>query len=152
MAQAVAMQTGRMFDTATQVVDCVPSSEAVAGPAVAPAARNGLVSRGRLFGLLERAERVALVSTPAGSGKTVLLRSWIGQAGLADRAAWVSAGRELRDPRQFWACVADALRGTAPGRGLVRPLPAAPDHDGWAAVERTTGGSGHAAGAGLADR
>jgi LuxR family maltose regulon positive regulatory protein len=66
----------------------------------------------------------------------VLLRSWIGQAGLADRTAWVSAGRDLRDPRQFWACVADALRGTTPGAGLVRPVTAAPDPDGWAAVER----------------
>jgi LuxR family maltose regulon positive regulatory protein len=96
----------------------------------------GLVSRGRLFGRLERAGRVALVSTPAGSGKTVLLRSWIGKAGLADRAAWVSAGQDWRDPQQFWLSVADGLRGTVPGGGLVRPLTAAPDLDGWAVVER----------------
>jgi LuxR family maltose regulon positive regulatory protein len=32
---------------------------------------------------------VTVVSAPPGSGKTVLLRSWIGAAGLAGRAAWV---------------------------------------------------------------
>ena len=30
----------------------------------------------------------------------------------------------------------DALRGTAAGAALVRPLTAAPDLDGWAIVER----------------
>jgi LuxR family maltose regulon positive regulatory protein len=30
-----------------------------------------------------------MVSAPPGSGKTVLLRSWIDAAGLAERAAWV---------------------------------------------------------------
>ena len=32
--------------------------------------------------------------------------------------------------------MADALRGTAAGSALVRPLTAAPDLDGWAVVER----------------
>ncbi len=134
MTVTVAMQTGGMFDTATQALDAALLREAAAGPVGAPV-RNGLVSRGRLFGRLERAGRVALVSTPAGSGKTALLRSWIGQAGLADRAAWVSAGREPGDPRPFWARVADALRGTGPGGGLVRPPAAGPDGDGRAVVE-----------------
>jgi LuxR family maltose regulon positive regulatory protein len=135
MAGAAAMQTGRMFDRVTQVVESVAWRGTAASPVGAPV-RIGLVSRSRLFGLLERAGRVALVSAPAGSGKTVLLRSWIGKAGLADHAAWVSAGRDSRDPQQFWACVADALRGTAAGGGLVRPPEAAPDLDGWTVVER----------------
>src|SRR5260221_9980996 len=138
MAGAIAMQTGPMFDTATQVVESVPwrgSAASPVGPLGGPA-RMGLVSRSRLFGRLERAGRVVLVSTPAGSGKTVLLRSWIGKAGLADRAAWVSAGQDWRDPQQFWLSGADGLRGTVPGGGLVRPLTAAPDLDGWAVVER----------------
>ncbi|HEY6499557.1 MAG TPA: hypothetical protein VIZ20_09025, partial [Streptosporangiaceae bacterium] len=67
---------------------------------------------------------------------TVLLRSWIGEAGVADRAAWVPVGRDERDPQRFWASVLGALRGTAPGSGLVRELTAAPDLDGWAVVER----------------
>jgi len=51
-----------------------------------------VVSRARLFGRLAAPARVIVVSAPPGSGKTVLLRSWLGQAGLPGRAAWVSAG------------------------------------------------------------
>ena len=94
------------------------------------------MSRCALFGRLFEAERVVQISAPAGSGKTVLMRSWIAEAGLGRHAAWVSVDREERDPRRFWISVADALRGTAAGSVLVRPLTAAPDLDGWAVVER----------------
>jgi len=66
----------------------------------------------------------------------VLLRSWIGQAGLAGRAAWVPTGRGERDPQQFWLSVTGALRQTGPGSVLVRPLTAAPAMDGGAVTER----------------
>jgi hypothetical protein len=49
----------------------------------------------------------------------VLLRSWLGQEGLAGRAAWVPAGRGERDPQRFWASVAGALRQTSGGAGLA---------------------------------
>ena len=94
------------------------------------------MSRCALFGRLAEAERVVQISAPAGSGKTVLMRSWIAEAGLTRDAAWVPVDREVRDPRGFWILVADALRGTAAGSALVRPLTAAPDLDGWAVVER----------------
>jgi LuxR family maltose regulon positive regulatory protein len=94
------------------------------------------VSRGALFARLSGAARVTEVSAPAGSGKTFLLRSWIGQAGLTGRAAWVSVQAGERDPQRFWIAVADALRDTAGGAALVRPLTAAPDLDGWEIVER----------------
>ena len=102
----------------------------------APAVRGGVVSRCALFGRLFEAERVVQISAPAGSGKTVLMRSWIAEAGLARHAAWVPVDSQERDPRRFWISVADALRGTAAGSALVRPLTAAPDLDGWAVVER----------------
>jgi LuxR family transcriptional regulator, maltose regulon positive regulatory protein len=109
----------------------------VAGPqtAAAPAARR-VVARRALFARLTGAGRVTVLSAPAGSGKTVLLRSWIAGAGLAQRAAWVPVHGEERHPQQFWISAADALRNTAPGSKLVRPLTAAPDLDGWAIVER----------------
>jgi LuxR family maltose regulon positive regulatory protein len=94
------------------------------------------VSRRALFARLSEAKRVVQISAPAGSGKTVLVRSWIADAGLAQRAAWVPVDSQERDPRRFWISVADALRGTAAGAALVRPLTAAPDLDGWAMVER----------------
>jgi LuxR family transcriptional regulator, maltose regulon positive regulatory protein len=84
-----------------------------AGPPVAPAVRDGVVSRPGLFELLGRAGRVTEVTAPAGSGKTLLLRSWIGESGLAERAAWVPVQGEERDPQRFWLSVLGALRDTA---------------------------------------
>jgi LuxR family transcriptional regulator, maltose regulon positive regulatory protein len=94
------------------------------------------VSRPRLFGRLATQALVTVVSAPAGSGKTVLLRSWISWAGAAARAAWVPAGRGERDPQRFWLSVLAALRQTGPGAALVRELTAAPDLDGGAIIER----------------
>ncbi len=94
------------------------------------------MSRRGLVGRLAAAGRVAVVSAPAGSGKTVLLRSWIGAAGLAGRAAWVPVEAGERDGQRFWLSVVGALRGTSAGSGLVRALTAAPELDGWAVVER----------------
>jgi len=110
-------------------------SDAVAGGVAGPGAR-GIISRPRLFERLASPTRVTVVSAPPGSGKTVLLRSWISQVGLAGRAAWVPAGRGERDPQQFWLSVLGALRQTGPGSVLVQPLTAAPDLDGWAIAER----------------
>ena len=95
-----------------------------------------VVARRGLFGRLAEPARVMVVSGPPGSGKTVLLRSWIGQAGLGDCAAWVAAGRDERDPQRFWLSVLGALRQTWRGSRLVQPVTAAPDLDGWAIVER----------------
>jgi LuxR family transcriptional regulator, maltose regulon positive regulatory protein len=82
------------------------------------------------------ATRVTVVSAPAGSGKTVLLRSWIGLEEMAGRVGWVPSEREKRDPQRFWLSVLRALRQTDLGAGLVQALSAAPDLDGWAIVER----------------
>ena len=96
---------------------------------------DGVVARPALFGRLGGPARVSVVSAPAGSGKTVLLRSWVAGAGLAGRAGWVAAGREERDPQRFWLSVAGAPRATGPGAGLVRAVTGAPDLDGWALAE-----------------
>ena len=106
------------------------------GAAGAPAVRDGVVSRAGLFGRLTQAQRVVQLSAPPGSGKTVLLRSWIAGAGLADCTAWLSVPGEQCDPAQLWISVVGALRDTAPGAALVRGLTAAPDLDGWTVVER----------------
>jgi LuxR family transcriptional regulator, maltose regulon positive regulatory protein len=113
----------------------VAGVDAVAGAAAGGGAR-GVVSRPRLFGRLGARARVSVVSAPAGSGKTVLLRSWMSWAGVAGSAAWVPAGRGERDPQRFWLAVLAALRATAAGSVLVRELTAAPDLDGWVITER----------------
>jgi LuxR family maltose regulon positive regulatory protein len=110
-------------------------SDAGVGGVAGPGA-GGIVSRPRLFERLAASARVTVVSAPPGSGKTVLLRSWIGESSLAERAAWVPVGRGERDPQRFWLSVLGTLRQTAPGSALVRPLTAAPDLDGWAIAER----------------
>ena len=97
---------------------------------------GGVVPRPGLFERLGASARVTVLSAPPGSGKTVLLRSWIDEPGRAGRVAWVAVGRGEQDPQRFWLSVLGALRGTSAGSGLVRELTAAPDLDGWAVVER----------------
>ncbi len=79
---------------------------------------------------------MVIVSAPAGSGKTFLLRSWIADARLSDSTAWVSVTRAAPDPQTFWISVLDALRGTAAGARLMRDLTPAPGLDGAAILER----------------
>jgi LuxR family maltose regulon positive regulatory protein len=102
----------------------------------APAVHDGIVPRRALLERLGAAGLVTVVSAPPGSGKTVLLRSWISAAGLAERAGWVSVHGGENDEQRFWLSVLDALRQTGPGSGLVRELTAAPGLDGWAIAER----------------
>src|SRR5215472_5175783 len=113
------------------VADTTAAAE-YAGSGVEP----WLIPRPGLFELLNTAERVVLVSAPAGSGKTFLLRSWIAAEGLGERAAWVSVGREEHDAQAFWLSVLDSLRETRIGSGQVRELTAAPDLDGATIVRR----------------
>src|SRR5262245_40507518 len=103
----------------------------VAGPGAA-----GVVSRPGLWERLGAAGRVTVVSAPPGSGKTVLMRSWISGPDLAGRAAWVAVERDERDPQRFWLSVLGALRQTVPGSALVGELTAAPNLDGWVIAER----------------
>ncbi len=97
---------------------------------------SAIVPRPTLFQRLDRSAQVTVVSAPAGSGKTVLLASWLETANLTDRAAVVQVIRNERDPQRFWLSVLAALRQTSAGSTLVRELTAAPDLDGWAIVER----------------
>ena len=97
---------------------------------------SGVVERRRLLELLRQPGRVTLLSAPAGSGKTVLLRSWLDEIAVTDSVAWISVDRDERDPQRFWISVLDALRDTAAGSELVPALTAAPGLDGGAIVER----------------
>ena len=97
-----------------------------------------VVARTALFELLSTSgtHGVTLVSAPAGSGKTVLLRSWIQASALADRVAWVSVERGERDGQRFWLSVFEQL-GPAVGEGVAfEKLTPTPDFDGEAVVGR----------------
>jgi LuxR family transcriptional regulator, maltose regulon positive regulatory protein len=117
---------------------CAVAQPGTATSQVDAGSRQGVVARRNLFGLLSAARRVTVVSAPAGSGKSVLLRSWIAEAGLVERTGWVSVGRGERDPQAFWLAVLDSLRGTRAGSELVRELTAAPGLAAGTIVERLT--------------
>jgi LuxR family transcriptional regulator, maltose regulon positive regulatory protein len=70
------------------------------------------VDRPRLFAELDAgtAGGVTLVSAPAGSGKTVLLSSWLDRSRANGAVAWVSVDRDETDATRFWGAVVDALR------------------------------------------
>jgi LuxR family maltose regulon positive regulatory protein len=100
--------------------------------------RIGLVARGGLFGVLSAVPpgQVVLVCAPAGSGKTILLRSWVEAEGLGDRVAWVSVGRGERDGQRFWLSLIDELVAAVGEDGPVERVAATPAFDGDAVVER----------------
>ena len=102
-----------------------------------------VVKRTRLFGLLSSglAGGITLVSAPAGSGKTVVLRSWIEAAALGERTAWVSVEREERDAQHFWLSVVEALRVAVGVQGPIEDLGPTPGFDGEAVVERIVSGA-----------
>ena len=98
-----------------------------------------VVARESLFERLSAAERdggVTLLSAPAGSGKTIVLRSWLEHAGLRERAAWVSVERNEHDAQRFWLSLIDELRATVGAEAFVERLAPAPDFEGTAVVER----------------
>jgi LuxR family maltose regulon positive regulatory protein len=75
-----------------------------------PRIRANWISRSRLLRRLDHVLRVklALLSAPAGFGKTALLGEWIAQCEAP--VAWLSLDREDDDPARFWSYVVAALR------------------------------------------
>ena len=71
-----------------------------------------LIQRGELLASLDRAAeaKVTLISAPAGSGKTSLLRAWADGPGQPYRLAVVQVQREQQDSQQFWMAVLSAIR------------------------------------------
>ena len=110
----------------------MPAGPASMSPIVA---RRGVVRRGALLERLSGAGAgaVVLVCAPAGSGKTVLLRSWIEAMGRQARVGWVSVERGERDAGRFWRSVIDALAGAVESVQRVDP---APTFQGEAVVEQ----------------
>jgi LuxR family maltose regulon positive regulatory protein len=98
-----------------------------------------MVARPDLFDRLAQARRVTVVCAPAGSGKSSLLRSWIAEAGLDERAAWVTVVRE-EDPQRFWLSALRELRGTSAGSDAIEAITPNPDLNAEAIVDRLLAG------------
>ena len=63
-----------------------------------------LIARGELLATLDRAVaagKVTIISAPAGSGKTSLLRVWAGRPGQRHRLALVQVQRDQHDAQQL---------------------------------------------------
>jgi LuxR family maltose regulon positive regulatory protein len=97
-----------------------------------------LIQRGDLVASLDRAAeaKVTLVSAPAGSGKTSLLRAWADGPGQQYRLAIVQVRRDQQDCQQFWLAVLSAIRQASEGPGKDEQLAATPDFNEAAIGER----------------
>ena len=76
---------------------------------------------------------MTLVCAPAGSGKTILLRSWAAATGQT--VAWVTVERGERDAQRFWLHVIDAL-ADAVGDEVIERVSPTPRFEGATVVER----------------
>src|SRR5207244_8146510 len=76
---------------------------------------RGLLDREALLQTLDRAvtRRITVISAPAGSGKTSLLRTWADRSTDVAHVAFVSVDRDEQDAQRFWSAVLDALRSPA---------------------------------------
>ena len=79
-----------------------------------------LIARDDLVAGLDRAasRKVTIISAPAGSGKTSLLRAWADRPDRAHRLAVVQVRRDEQDAQLFWLALLNAVRqasGTTSG-------------------------------------
>ena len=107
-------------------------------PAKSAQAAPPLIQRADLVASLDRATaaKVTLVSAPAGSGKTSLLRAWADTSGQPYRLAVVQVRRDQRDSQQFWLAVLSAIRQASATPGEAEQLAATPDFNEAAIGER----------------
>ena len=97
-----------------------------------------LIERGDLLAALDRAaeKKVAIISAPAGSGKTSLLRAWAGRTGQRQRRAVMQVQRDQQDAQQFWLALLGAVRHATTGTDSAESPAATPEFNGRAMIDR----------------
>ena len=79
---------------------------------------------------------MTIISAPAGSGKTSLLRAWAGRPGQPRRLAVLQVQRDQHDAQQFWLALLGAVRQATGADDGAEPPAATPDFNGPAMVGR----------------
>src|SRR6516165_1956900 len=107
-------------------------------PLTVDRAKPQLINRGDLLAALDRAtaKKVTIISAPAGSGKTSLLRTWADRLSQPHRLAVMHVQRGQRDAQQFWLALLSAVRQASVPAGRAEAPAATPDFDGRATVDR----------------
>src|SRR6202050_3311193 len=107
-------------------------------PVTVASATPGLIDRGDLIAALDRAAagKVTIISAPAGSGKTSLLRAWADRPGQPHRLALVKVQRDQRDAQQFWLALLDAVRHATGANSDAESPAATPEFNGHATAHR----------------
>jgi LuxR family maltose regulon positive regulatory protein len=97
-----------------------------------------LIARDDLFASLDRAVKgkVTIISAPAGSGKSSLLRTWADRPSRPGRLAVVQVHRDQPDAQDFWLALLDAVRGADVSAAGVEPSAAAPQFSAPTMVDR----------------
>ena len=79
---------------------------------------------------------MTIISAPAGSGKTSLLRTWADRLSQPHRLAVMHVQRGQRDAQQFWLALLSAVRQASVPAGRAESPAATPDFNGRAMVDR----------------
>jgi LuxR family transcriptional regulator, maltose regulon positive regulatory protein len=97
-----------------------------------------LIGRGDLLAALDRAVagKVTIISAPAGSGKTSLLRAWADGPGRQYRVAVMQVQRGQHDAQQFWLALLGAVRQAFEPAGRAEAPAATPEFNGQAMADR----------------
>jgi LuxR family transcriptional regulator, maltose regulon positive regulatory protein len=97
-----------------------------------------LIDRGDLLAALDRAAagKVTIISAPAGSGKTSLLRAWAGRPGQRHRLAVMQVQRDQQDAQQFWLALLSAVRAASGTASGAEPPAATPEFNERAMADR----------------
>jgi LuxR family maltose regulon positive regulatory protein len=101
-------------------------------------AKPRLIGRGDLLATLDRAvaRKVTIISAPAGSGKTSLLRAWADRPGQLHPLAVMQVQRDQHDAQQFWLALLSAVRQACAPTSRAESPAATPDFNGRAMVDR----------------
>jgi LuxR family maltose regulon positive regulatory protein len=97
-----------------------------------------LIARDDLLATLDRAvaSKVTIISAPAGSGKTSLLRAWADRPEQRHQLAVMHVQRDQQDAQQFWLALLSAVRHASGTLSDAVPPAATPEFNGRAMVDR----------------